>query len=103
MNAAGGYEEKLLACEGCDKNCIPPPSPDEGDDRENQPDASAIVDSIEAIAAWERAGFATDWSCYSFADMMLYREWREAEDFIHRQQQARIQAMIAGFSGKSDA
>lgn len=76
-DAAGGtHEERSAACADC-KLCKAPPLPPDSI-AEPEPDAeeiSEIIAEIEDIAAWEEAGFKTDWSVYDFEYMELYRYW----------------------------
>jgi len=93
-------EKAANACPGCPKECTPPVDSSQesvaGSQHEDD-EISDIVDEIEMLAAWDNAGFPTDWSLYSFGHKELFKIWRDAENFVHRQQQVRISSFILGW------
>ncbi|MBV9242687.1 MAG: hypothetical protein JO314_11835 [Acidobacteria bacterium] len=105
QNAAGTYEDKCLACIGCG-TCEGNPPPEEETEssgsRQSEDEIEGLVDDIQDIAAYENAGLATDWSCYSFEYPRLVTTWREAENHLMRIQSGRLQSFLLGWMKKKD-
>lgn len=94
---AGPEEKKEEAiCFGCRFFETKPAAAAEADDLDYE-EADDLVLEIEDMIRWEDAGFATDWSLYSFSIRQLYLIWRTEENRIKRLHDARMQALIRGF------
>lgn len=46
------------------------------------------------MAAWEHAGFPTDWARYPYQTAMLFRIWRQTERDVAEIRSMRLQAFI---------
>jgi len=78
------YDEKLVACSKCPKNCSPPFRTDVERSIEKAIDAEAeaLADTVRYLITWENAGIETDWSEYPFEIKRLFVVWRAAENEI---------------------
>jgi len=46
------------------------------------------------MAAWERAGFKTDWRCYDYQIKRLFLVWQQAEYAVNELRQTRLSIFI---------